>query len=217
MPKIEAVFFWLGGVITETIPEAIARLLYGVPLARVPIEDRLRIRELAEELYTGQTSAPTFCQRVIEQSEKPCDSYSLAAQIKETVSGHNIVLDVVDALPDSCERWLLCDYPPEWAQVIANRLELSGHFSEVRTLFTASSGLARLVPDVFYYLAHQAGKPLASCLMIDANSARAVQAVRHRLQSTIYVDAKRLRRDFIMRRLLPQPPGFVMPGPRPSN
>ncbi len=213
MPKIDAVFFWLGGVITEAIPDAVARLVYEKPLAKVPIDDRLRLRELVGQLYVGQISAQAFCQDVIEQSKKRLNAALLESRIATTVQPRVDVLEVVDAL-ENYECWLLSDYPGEWTQAIVKRLDLSQHFSERHILITANGGLKQLVPDVFNLMAEKAGKPLQSCLMIDADSARAVQAVRYGLQSTIHVDARRTRRDFVMRRMLPQPPGFVMPGPR---
>ncbi len=215
MPTIEAVFFWLGGVLTETIPEAVARLLYQRPLAKLPIDDRLLMRQLVDSLYIGETSALSFLERMIEQSTISYHSQRLATEIQATTPLRDGVLAIVDALPATCDRWLLFDYPAEWSQVLGSRLGLATRFSADQILYLTRSGLHQLVPDVFYYLVRQAGKHLDNCLVIDSNSARAVQGIRHRLQSTIYVDVGRLRRDLVLRRLLPQPAGFVMPGPRP--
>lgn len=213
IPKFDAVFFWLGGVVTDSIPDAIARIVYEQPLARVPIDDRIRLGELSEQLYIGQISSLAFCQRVIDQAKKPVRAEQLQAQIVATVPQHADVLDIADAL-ENYERWLLSDYPAEWTPAVARHLDLYRHFSSEHVLIVPGSGIKRLVPDVFDLLAQTAGKPLQNCLMIDADAMRAVQAVRYKLHSTIHVDARRTRRDLVMRRMLPAPPGFVMPGPR---
>lgn len=213
MAKIQTIFFWLGGVITQTIPEVVARGLYCHPIEKVNIQARLHLRELVEDLYLGRMTGLSFCERAIEASGISFAAEELEAMIKDTVPLRASVLEVIKELPDTYQLWLISDYPPDWYGAIAERFGLSAYFPEDRLIFTSGCGLPRIVPNIFYYLVRQADQPMEACLMIDGRSARAVEAVKHGLPSAIFVDARRLKLDFILRRMLPPPPGFTYPGP----
>jgi len=212
MKKIHAVFVWLGGVITETVSEAASRQLYAQPAEKITIETRLQLRELAQELALGRLTGPSFCRQAIEATRSTLSAEDLAAGIQENVTARSSVLEMIKELPETYQRWLISDYPPKWFGSIAERLGLFSWFDENRLIITAAARLSRITPDIFYYLAHQTGQPLTACLMIDGVSARAVEAVKHGLDTAIFVDARRLRREFVLRRMLPPPPGFIFPG-----
>lgn len=213
MSKIQTIFFWLGGVITETIPQAVARGLCRQPIEKVNIQARLHLRELVEDLYLGRMTGLSFCERAIEASGISFAAEELEAMIKDTAPLRASVLEVIKELPDTYQLWLISDYPPDWYGAIADRFGLAAHFAEDRSIFTSGCRLTQIVPDIFYYIVRQANQPMEACLMIDGISARAVEAVKHGLPSAIFVDARRLKVDFILRRMLPPPPGFTYPGP----
>lgn len=212
MTRSKTVFFWLGGVITQTVPEAVVGVLFDQPIEKVGIKLRVQLRQIAEDLYLGRSNAKVFCQQAIEVAGVALLPAQLEARLKANARLRDSVLEVISSLPDTYDIWLVSDYPPEWYESIQAWTALSTLFDKERVVFTSRCCLPRMVPDIFYYLVRQAGRSMDTCLIVDGMPARAVQAVRHGLSSAIFVDAEPLRREFILRRMLPTPPGFVCPG-----
>lgn len=213
MGKISTIFFWLGGVITQTISEAAILGLYGQPLENINMKTRLCLQDLVQDLCSGQINGYVFCHKAIESSGITIAAEELEARIENTVTVRPSVLETIKDLPDTYQLWLISDYPPEWLKLIADRLDLYSCFQKNHLIITSDCHLTRMVPDIFYYMVRQANQPMDACLMVDGMSARAVHAIKHGLSSTIFVDAMRLKREFILRRMLPPPPGFTYPGP----
>jgi FMN phosphatase YigB (HAD superfamily) len=112
------------------------------------------------------------------------------------------IFEPIDRLPPRCNKWLIVDYPQDWFYPIADRLDIVSRFSEENIFFTASSGLTRLAPDIFYHIVQRSRLPMEACMVVDAVTPRAVQAIRHGLTSTIFVSSWRLTRDFKLRQLI---------------
>jgi hypothetical protein len=214
MPKIQTVLLWLGGVFTETIPEITVRQLYDQPITKLDVPTRLQLRSLAEELTLGRITGQEFCQRMVAAASKPEGGRSamtaaeLETGIREGLTFKRGALDAIQELPDRYPLWLVCDYPLDWARSFADRNNLWAQFPQERWILPAACRLARIVPDIFYELARQAGQPLEACLLVDVDSARDVEAVRHGMSSTFYIDLPRLRREFVMRNMLASTQSF---------
>ncbi len=215
MSKIHAVFFWFGGVLAPSIPEVMARTLFNLPLEKVNVQARLRMLQLTTDLGLGCISAQEFCDILIQEYNHALTVEGLETAIKNAVELRRDVLDVIADLPGDVERWILCDYPKEWYESARHGSVNDG--LPDRALFTSEGRLSRLTPDIFYHLSRASGHPLNTCLMIDQMTPRAVDAIKHGLHAAIFVDSWRLRREFVLRRMLPPPPGFVHPGPPPDE
>jgi hypothetical protein len=209
LPKIDAVAFWLEGVLAPSLADLCAQVFFDQPIASVDVHIRLRLRTAGEQLALGQIDAAAFCARAVES----CGAVMTPAECEQALRGalvlRNEVRAIVQDLPTSAARWVLCGMPRSWVDTSA----LAPIVTPERWLFTSEMHLLRLTPDVFATWATRAGLPLSACMMVDAETPRAVEAVRRGLHAAIYVDAKRLRREFVLRRMLPPPPGFVYPGP----
>jgi hypothetical protein len=213
MRRIGAVFFWFGGVLTTSIPDLMARQLFALPIEKVDMATRLRMRQLEADLSVGRITAQQFCQSLIHENGVSLAAEGLEARVKQTIHLRSDVLAEVEALPSDVERWIICDYPRDWYEAAVNGSRLSANIAADRVVFTAECRLTRLIPDMFYKIVHCAGHSMDTCLMIDAVTPRSVEAIKHGLHAAIYVDAWRLKREFILRRMVPPPPGFVYPGP----
>jgi FMN phosphatase YigB (HAD superfamily) len=202
MQAIKAIFFWMGGVIIQPIPELVVKELYDQPIEYIDFQNRLYLRELAQQLYIGQIDGRAYCLMAVQQCQSALEAKDLETKIIHGASLQPLILEIVDSLPTTYQRWLISDYPPEWFRPIAQRLDLFSRFQEDRIIFTSTCGLTRLVPDIFYHVVHQSNQSLKDCVIIDSVTPRAIQAVRHGLSSTIFVDAKRLKKDFSLRKML---------------
>lgn len=209
LPKIQAVAFWLEGVLAPSLADLCAEVFFGRPIASVDVFVRLELRAAGEQLALGQIDAAGFCARAVEICASPMTPDECEAALRKALQPREDALAVVHDLPASVARWVLCGLPREWVDAAA----LAPQIAPERWLFTCEMHLPHMTPDVFAAWTTAARLPMGACLMVDADTPRAVEAVRRGLHAAIYVDAKRLRREFVLRRMLPPPPGFVYPGP----
>jgi hypothetical protein len=202
MRETRAVFFWFGGVITRSLPELIAQETFDLPIEQIDIGTRLYLRESIQNLYTGKTDGYAYCLKVLEQ----CQSNMVADELQDRLVRNAMttpsVMETIDRLPSIYERWLVVDYPREWFNDIQQRLGLEALFSLNRTIFTSECGLTHLVPAIFYQITSRSEYEEGEVVLIDGDTPRAVQAVREGFSATIFVDARRLRRDFALRKLI---------------
>jgi len=202
MQAIKTIFFWMGGVIIQPIPELFVRELYDQSIEHIAFQNRLYLRELVQELYIGQIDGRAYCRMTVQQCQIDFDVEVLETRVIQRAALQPSILETLDSLPSSYQRWLISDYPLEWFRPIAERLDIHSRFPEDRILFTSTCGLTRLVPDIFYQIVHRSNQSVKDCMIIDSETPRAIQAVRHELSSTIFVDAKRLKKDFVLRKML---------------
>jgi hypothetical protein len=50
MRETKAVFFWFGGVITQSLPELIAQEVFGLPIEQIEIGTRFYLRDSVQYL-----------------------------------------------------------------------------------------------------------------------------------------------------------------------
>lgn len=209
IPKIEAVAFWLEGVLAPSLTDLCAQVFFAKPTASVDVHTRINLRAAGEALALGQIDAAEFCARAVEICASTLTPAECEASLRAALVPREDVRAIVRELPAHVAQWVLCGLPREWVDMAA----LAPDTMPERWLFTQEMHLPHLTPEVFAAWTTRAGLPLRACLMFDAETPRAVEAVKRGLHAAIYVDPKRLRREFILRRMLPPPPGFVFPGP----
>jgi hypothetical protein len=193
MKIYDAVFFWFGGVLTETVAELTAGELKPDARGHEALSTRQRIRELAERLSLGGIAAADYCEKTIALSEADVEASELSNRIIESASLRQPIVELIERLPASYERWLIVDCPVKWYQAMSERWSIHSLFSEERTVVTSELKLSRMVPEIFYHLPSVAGRAMDECITVDACSARAVQSMKHGLASIIYVYPERLR------------------------
>ncbi|MBL8153797.1 MAG: hypothetical protein JNM70_06400 [Anaerolineae bacterium] len=212
LPKIDAVAFWLEGVLAPSLADLCAVICFAKPIASVDIQPRLGLRAAIEQLALGHLQPLDFCQQVVEISGVALTAPALEAALLERLRLRDDVSPILADLPAPVARWLVTGLPRRWIEATVSQ-PLQKLIPPDRWLFTAEIGLPRLIPDLFAAWIDRAGLPMSACMIVDAITPNAVEAIRHGLHSAIYVDARRLRREFVLRRMLPAPPGFVFPRP----
>lgn len=193
MKIYDAVFFWFGGVLTETVSELTAGELIPDAKGHQALKNRQRIRELAEELSLGRIAASKYCEQTIALCEASLGPSELNRGIIESASLRQPIVELIERMPASYERWLIIDCPVDWYQALSERWKIRSLFSEEWTVVTSELKLSRMVPEIFYHLPAIAGRSMDECITVDACSARAVQSMEHGLASIIYVYPERLR------------------------
>jgi hypothetical protein len=199
MPDTRVILFWMGGILAQPISSLIQDALakYGrndANLLSIP-----GFANSSERLALGQLDDLAFCQGI-------CDTYGVNVSMeafRDTVITSFVpcpeVIRTIAHLPEDYSRWLIVDYPRTWFDQVKERLMIPSCFSIDHILFLQESGLYRLIPNIFDFLANKTRYPQDQCLIFDADSHRTIAALIHGFPSAIYVDPKRLEREFALR------------------
>ena len=204
MRSINAVFFWFGGVIVPAVPDITIALLQERTGLKLDFWTRIAIRDLAQDLTLGRLDGLTYSKRAIDATGANILAKDFEVAILRSATLNTSALDVLAELPASCRIWLVSDYPPSWLAQISRRLAGHSFLDMDRTIFSANYQLHRLVPYIYYLLVQETREEMYHCMMVDADTVRSVEAVKHGLSSEIFTDAPRLRRAFVLRNTIPK-------------
>jgi hypothetical protein len=199
MPDTHAVFFRLGGVLTQA-PEPLLRealASYGFPetnLYSVP-----GFSQACEQLALGQLDGIAFCRLISEISRTGVSADALQDALLAAFTPMPEVVSSINLLPEKYIRWLVVDYPRPWFGHIFDRLLVYDCFCDENILFLTEMNLPHFVPDALEALVQRSGYRRDQCLFLDYSSQRAVSALDAGYLPVIFVDATLLRREFILR------------------
>ncbi|MDD5371189.1 MAG: hypothetical protein PHQ40_19070 [Anaerolineaceae bacterium] len=199
MPDTRAIFFWMGGVLTQSIESLLRSALAACGRPETNPFSAPGFASNCERLALGQLDDLTFCQAVCEISGAKSSPAKFRETVIATFSPLPGVTQAVQRLPDTIQRWLIIDYPRSWFDQVCERLLIQPCFPPERLLFLQDSRLNRLAPDVFDFLAQRSKFRADQCLVVDSNSHRAVAALDHGFPAAIFAGSDRLVREFIMR------------------
>lgn len=195
---IRGVFTWLSGVLTPPPLWAIHQVLGSARkdfnLLTVP-----ELIPLMEAWTLGQCGDAAFWNTLGAQALSDLSPAELSRQFNNLMRLNQETLDVLASLPKTYRQFLLCDLPGGPPRGVG-ALYPSDHILQLSQM-----GMPRLIPDIFERMARQTGFPLIECLFMDADPKRAVQTIRYRTSVEWVVNPWRLRRAFVLRRMLDQP------------
>jgi hypothetical protein len=189
-----------GGVVLPPLPGAAASFL--APGRELPPAQRRALLEAALALAGGREQSAGFCARaaaICGELGEPA-----AAQLHERLANELTPLAGIPALLSdpalTCELRLVSDYPAEWLLPALARSGLARIFPAGEIAYVADLGG---FPGLFDALVERRVIVPGRTLWVDAHSPRTSAALRKGIDAAIFEDARRLRRDLGMWRLLP--------------
>ena len=213
MADNQALIFWLSGVFHPSLVEVISQVVVGMGCVNLNFSTQPDIIHLIDDFALGKINDSSFCREIVRNAGLEISPNELKEKIIESIVPNPGVIQTIQSLPESLQRWLIVDYPRSWFDKMAARLEIFPCFSQKRLVYLTQLGLRTMTPDVFDQVAQLAKVPKSSCLSIDQNQKRCIQTLRDGMQSVIFVNARNLEREFILRRFIGktqfnhQPPG----------
>jgi len=200
--RITQLMLLAGGVVLPTLAQAAAFFL--VPGRTLTPGQRLGLQQAALALAEGREQPAQFCVRAAEI----CGEHGRAAasRLDEKLANE---LPPQPGMPSlltdptlACEMRLTSDYPAVWLLPALARSGLAGAFSAAEISYVADSGgFSGLFENL---IAHRVISP-GRTLWVDYHSPRTSEALRKGVDAAIFVDARRLRRDLALWRLMPLP------------
>jgi phosphoglycolate phosphatase-like HAD superfamily hydrolase len=200
---ISTVFFWMEGTVVSSLAQAATDRVQGALGGDADASTRMEIIDLATQMNLGRVDGLSFCQSVVDLVQVPMNAEDLAATIQADVQPIPGMHRLLQDLKEAYNLWLIATCPSDWLETIRERVEVLKFFPADAIVQRPESGLKRLVPDVLELAQESAGAPTESCLFVARKSAITTAAVNLSLNAIIFADARRLRRELAMRKLLP--------------
>jgi hypothetical protein len=173
-------------------------------------ETCLKLLSLEKKLVLGQLDPASFCREAIQFAGAARSPRELAASIQEQIDPgkvHRDLLSLIGELTNRYPLYLICDYPREWilAESSGAKATVAGWqalFSPESVCFTADYHPAHSYQDLLKKMCAAGPLRCEKTLLVDADPARNRLAIGMGLYVTIFVDARRLRRDLALWRLI---------------
>ena len=200
--RITRLMLMAGGVVLPSLAEAAASFL--APGCALPGGQRAALLGAAQALAEGREQPARFCARAAEICGERGEA--AAALLHEKLSNE---LPPQPGMPSllsdpalTCEMHLVSDYPALWLLPALARSGLAHAFPAAEISYVADLGGFSGMFDAL--IARRVIVP-GQALWIDYHSPRTSEALRKGIDAAIFVDARRLRRDFGLWRLAPLP------------
>ena len=202
MIEYEAIFFWLGGVLTESILDATLAALSIDADKKVELNTRIEIRGWVAELTLGQLGPAAFCQQIIDAGSNHLQVGELESRLIDRMRLEPDVVQVIQEIPNTYQKWLLIDYPNAWVEQCRDVKGFAEYFPEDRRIVANSLKVEQFGPKFYSAVPEQVDLQMSDCLLVDADSARAIGAIRHGLASIIYVYPEHLKHELALQKII---------------
>lgn len=203
MAEINQIIFWMGGVLTQSIPallaESFAKAGRSVNVLALP-----NFEQDTEELTLGKVNDLTYLKTISEKARLVFEPEKLREIVLGSARPCPGVVETIGLLPPSHKSWLIVDYPRSWYDQICGNLGITRCIPAERRIYLSRSNLPQLLPDVFKYLLQAIRVPAKQCLIFDLQSRRSSLALNNGIPSAVFVDAERLKREFLLRKFISQ-------------
>ena len=202
MHGISSIFFRAGGTIVPSLYHTAIDLLKTQSEEELAVGTRDEVYNLVRSLALGAIDAGILRERICEMSKGKVSQDQFLGSVLNTKALDRELLRVIDELRETYDLYLISQYPREWLETLLNRFDEKKRFEYTNIIYCAEGGLQNLIPDLFYLVNRLTGKQMENCLLVDGRAEYLSAALRMGLQAVVYVDAFRLRREFVLRSML---------------
>jgi hypothetical protein len=200
--RITRLAIMAGGVVLPSLAEAASAFL-AAGRELTPAQ-RGGLQQAARALAEGKTEPMPFCAQAagICGVQDGAAAARLHEQLASELAPNSGVPSLVADVAQSYEVRLVSDYPAAWLLPALRRSGLAHCFPKAAIAYVAGLGGFAGMFDALI-----SGSVLAPghTLWVDSHSLRTSEALRKGVDATIFVDARRFRRDLGLWRLIPLP------------
>jgi FMN phosphatase YigB (HAD superfamily) len=200
--SIGSIFFQAEGTIVPSLYNAAIDILKAQSKEDLEAGTRDEVYNQVLSLSLGTTDGGFLCDRLYEMSKGSVSGDQFLRSILHIKAPDSGLLRVIDELSESYEVYLISQYPRDWLEVLLNRLNGNEWFKKKNILYCREGGLKKLIPDLFHFILRSTRNKMESCLYIDKRSEYLSAGLRMGFHAIVYVDAVRLRREFVLRGML---------------
>jgi hypothetical protein len=183
----------LNGVVIPELPDVIQAVLQHLHIESTDLDQNLL--NWCYSFIEGSSTRATFISSIEALTGSVISSQELEQLILRHATIECGLKELAQDLAKEYRLWLLADIPPEWVDVIINRV----HFKQ---FIPSNRILDWRIPRQEHQDSRVLGSRLlmydlrpGSTLIVDRGARRAMAFIRSGYDAAIYVNAKRLRRD----------------------
>lgn len=202
MSDVKAIIFWMSGVLTPSHSIVLEKSIYELTGKRIDTAVYHKKLSFFRQTNLGLISPEQFYQEVCKAFPTEMAPSILKEKIISLLSVDTQVIGIINRIPEKFEIRLIVDYPDEWYGRISGIKIFQEHFPKEKAIILPNLGYKDFERDFIGSLPELLGLPFEKCLLVDADIKRAVQAISINLPSIIYVDPRRLNREFILRKII---------------
>lgn len=191
------IFYWLGGVLTEALDRLTGHVLSPELRGMEAVRLWQALRVHADALALGTIDSAAYCSKALEISDSSLTEKELEKYILDKLKPNPEVLSIIKTTVGKYDCRLIVDLPDTW---LSRALPKNGQFpfQDDHMVYLSSLKIAEFIPELFHALPASVNRKKEDCLMVDGNSARAVEAVQTGLSSIIYVTPSRLKHELAL-------------------
>jgi hypothetical protein len=202
MPEAQAIFFWFSGVLVPPRSAVLKKAISEASHSKINLSALDSYQVLNDQFTLGLMNDLEYCQEICDEMHLKIRAETIKEKILSAIIPNKSVYEIINLLPKSLQKWLIVDYPAAWFERISERLEINLSIPSERIIFLSKCSLKNITSDIFVYLTTNINMPKNECLLVDENPKRVIEAFNYGLPSIIFVDAQRLKREFILRKYL---------------
>ena len=200
MAPISSILFFLSGVVLTPILESVKCVIPNYD--GLDYSSKYKLHDLCTDLSMGKIGPEDFLTIIAEYQGESPDAEVQVREILEQINIDQKVLDVIAEAEKQYQLVYICDYPSGWSNSLMERFSSKPAIIQ-NAIFTDQMALNDMQSDLLNKTLQITGLSSELCLWVDAYEKRTMQAVANRLHAVIFVDASRLRREFVLRGMFP--------------
>jgi FMN phosphatase YigB (HAD superfamily) len=202
MPEVQGIFFWFSGVLVPPRSAVLKKAISEASHSKINLSALDCYQVLNDQFTLGLMNDLEYCQEICDEMHLKIRAETIKEKILSAIIPNKSVYEIINLLPKSLQQWLIVDYPAAWFNQIYERLEANLSIPSERIIFVPNCSLKNISPDIFAYLKTNINVLMNECLFVDENPKRVIEAFNYGLPSIIFVDAQRLKREFILRKFI---------------
>jgi len=200
MAPIKSIIFYLSGIVVPPLKDCVAASMPGY--SKIDFSKKRALLKSTADLSMGKALLKDYLHEVISIGDLTLDAEKLEKEVLGHIKVNHDVLEVIAETEKLFKPVFICDYPSAWSQYLAEKLPSNKQIIG-NTIFTDQMDLKDLELDLLEKTIKPLGYSPEYCLWFDAYEKRAMDALTYGAHAVIFVDARRLRREFVLREILP--------------
>jgi hypothetical protein len=202
MGKFQSICLYLSGFVVPELGELFLENISS--FSDMGISEKRRLFRIFSQISLGKKPY----EDIFHNLEENGLILSLSDTLENQISGGIKIIspeavELINELSADFEVIGISDYPSHWINPLQKELSrVNLPFNNI--FMTDQMNLGNLGSDLIDWLKGRNESALDSWLWIDANPKRSMYALSVGINSVIYVDIRRLRRELIMRKMLPK-------------
>jgi hypothetical protein len=204
MGKIGALVFWMGGIVTASLPSTLAQAVEAATGSKNKLVVLPELNEACNRFWTNQIDDLSLVREACQIAHAQTDPDMVKSLVYQKILHDQQALQIIQTLPDHFQKWLLVDYPAGWCKPVLDNLTAEKWFAPDRILQVIDFQLIRLIPDLYYSLGQRLRLQKDEFLVFDASVKRVIQGVNNGFHSAIFTNPRMLAREFFLRRFTSQ-------------